>query len=267
MKNIISIFFIIFFINVIWGQDYIIKNKNINESFFLKPDPDHQVWNEVKSFKVDLLQQNIVAPSLKKRTVPYINVKAIHNGTYIAFLLEWLDPTKNDVTDVDKASDACAIQFPRGDFNATSPFMGHEGSPVVIFHWKAIWNRDIEKGYVKLEEIHPNVFTETYMFGKEIAREVNNPMSKENRISPVEELHAVGFGSSTHAEDLDIRAWGIKTNNGWKVVFTYKFNSEILPDLVPGSSTGIAFAIWGGNNKDVGGRKNYAPWRKIILEK
>lgn len=156
------------------------------------------------------MPQNITSPSLQKRTVPYVEFKSFHNGEYIAFLLEWLDPTKNDFVDTDKASDACAIQFPKGDFNATSPFMGHDGSPVVIFHWKAIWNRDIEKGFVDLEQIYPNVFTETYMFGKNIAKEAGNPLSQDNRESPAEQLTAIGFGTSTHSENPEIRAWGIK---------------------------------------------------------
>ncbi|GIX43287.1 MAG: hypothetical protein KatS3mg129_3020 [Leptospiraceae bacterium] len=266
MKKLIQFIIFLCFVKGLLADGYTVKYKNISDNFFLKPNPEEKIWDNINEFVVELMPQNITTPSLQKRTVPFVKVKAIHNKKYIAILLEWLDPTKNDITDVDKASDACAIQFPRKDFNSTSPFMGHEGAPVVIFHWKAIWNRDIEKGYVKLEDIHPNAFTETYMFGKEIAREANNPISKENRISPVEELHAEGFGTSTHAEEADIRAWGIKTLNGWKVMFTYKFDSELIPTLKPGSNTGIAFAIWGGNNKDIGARKNYAPWQPIYIE-
>lgn len=266
MKTIKIISLLLFLTINLFSQEYKIKKISIEESFFLKPNPNHELWNQITFKKINLMPQNITSPSLQKRTVPYVEFKSFHNGEYIAFLLEWLDPTKNDFVDTDKASDACAIQFPKGDFNATSPFMGHDGSPVVIFHWKAIWNRDIEKGFVDLEQIYPNVFTETYMFGKNIAKEAGNPLSQDNRESPAEQLTAIGFGTSTHSENPEIRAWGIKTDKGWKVMFSYKIDTNLLPNLKPNSKTGIGFAIWGGNNRDIGARKNYAPWQEIILE-
>lgn len=267
MKFIYKFYIFIFFINfTLFPNEYKIKKISVENDFFLKPNPNHEFWKKVNSIKINLLPQNITAPSLQKRTVPYVEFKSFHNGEYFAFLLEWLDPTKNDIVDIDRASDACAIQFPRGDFNSTSPFMGHEGSPVVIFHWKAIWNRDIEKGFVDLEQIYPNVFAETYMFGKNIAKESGNPLSQDIRQTPVEELTATGFGTSTHSENPDIRAWGIKTDRGWKVMFSYKIDSNLLPNLKPNSKSGIGFAIWGGNNRDVGARKNYSAWHEIQIE-
>jgi len=266
MRSILKFTIILIFVHNLFAEDFLVKFKSIDDNFFLKPEPGSKIWDEIQSIKVELMPQNITTPSLLEKSIPFVKFKAIHNKKYIAFLLEWPDSTKNDITDVDKASDACAMQFPRNDYNSTSPFMGHEGAPVVIFHWKAIWNRDIKKGYVKLEDIHPNAYTETYMFGKEIARESNNPVSKENRSSPIEELHASGFGTSTHSEEANIRAWGIKTKDGWKVMFTYEFNPSLIPTLKPGSKTGIAFAIWNGNNKDVGARKNYASWQTIKIE-
>jgi hypothetical protein len=266
MKNLLKIITFLFLIHGLFADGYVVKFNNIGDDFFLKPNPDAEIWNRVDNISVDLMPQNITTPSLLKNSISNVKIKAIHNKKYIAFYLEWNDSTKNDVTDVDKASDACAIQFPVKDYNSTSPFMGHDGAPVVIFHWKAIWNRDTEKGYVKVEDIHPNVFTETYMFGKEIAKEAKNPVSKENRISPVEELHAAGFGTSTHSEEADIRAWGIKTQKTWKVVFTYKINPNHIPSLKEGSNTAFALAIWDGNNKEVGSRKNYAPWQPIKIE-
>ncbi len=248
------------------AQEYVVKFNSVDNNFFEKPDPNHSIWNQIESIQFSLLPQNIITPGLKNPTVKNLKFKAFHNSSYIALLLEWNDVTKNDVTDVDKASDACAVQFARKNYLTSSPFMGHQDSPVVIFHWKAIWNRDIEKGYVQLKDIHPNAFTETYMFGMEIAKEVKNPVSNDNRLSPVEELHAKGFGTATSAEDVFVRSWGIKTANGWKVLFTYKFDPQIIENLKPKSTTGIAFAIWEGNQLNVGGRKNYSLWQTIRIE-
>lgn len=268
MRKILTLFVFLALQGFVWAEaGYTVKYQKMNNSFFENPDPGHSAWSSVKATKVKLLNQNIDKPILDKRTVPNLQMKAIHNRNYVAFKLEWSDPTENNVTDIDKTSDACAIQFPRKKASETVPFMGHDKNPVVIFHWKAIWDRDITSGYVKLEDLYPNAYTETYMFGREIARDAKNPVSNENRKKPVEELHAEGYGTSTTAKEADIRAKGAWTNNKWNVVFVYKFNEKLIPTLKPGTNTGIGFAVWGGNNKEVGGRKNYAPWQNIKLEK
>lgn len=251
---------------VLKAEDLTSKSTSQSEGFFQNPDPDNAAWNDAAALKVDLMPQNITQPGIMKATVPSVTVKSLHNSEYVSIMLEWADATKDDLVDTDRASDACAVQFPVKAYSSTIPFMGNQGAPVVILHWKAIWNRDKEKGFQQVKDIHPNVYNETYMFGKSVATDAGNPISNQSRTSPVEEIHAEGFGTVTTSQDSKIFANGKWKDGKWRVVFSYRINPDVLPALKPGSSTAIALAVWSGSDKNVGGRKNYAPWKTLRIE-
>lgn len=66
-----------------------------------------------------------------------VNVKASHNGEYIAIHMEWADATQNiDTDDNDHFPDGAAIMFPlKGD--APLVTMGSNEKPVNAWHWRA----------------------------------------------------------------------------------------------------------------------------------
>lgn len=231
----------------------------LDGTFFAKPDPQAKVWESVAATTVTLLPQNITQPSLFQTSVAQLKVKALHNKKWLAVRLEWNDKTRDDFVSLDHASDACAVQFPVKEAEKTSPFMGSKDFPVAILHWKAIWQKDIEDHYQQVKDLYPNTYNETYRFGIEAGVEAKNPLSQPKRKTPVEELTAAGFGTLTTKPEQNALGWGSYRKGKWRVVFV-----QPLKDKAPEA---MAFAVWEGGNKNVGARKNYAPWNNLLLEK
>ncbi|OGQ05846.1 MAG: hypothetical protein A2W61_06615 [Deltaproteobacteria bacterium RIFCSPLOWO2_01_44_7] len=240
----------------------------LGNSFFEKLNPNAAEWNQISEQIIQMLPQNITTPSIFKTTVSQLKVKALHNNKWVAARLEWEDKTRDANVSLDHASDACAIQFPLKEMDKTSPFMGGKDFPVEIIHWKAIWQQDIEDHYQTVKDLYPNTYFETYQFGIQAATQVKNPISEPARKTPVEELVAAGFGTLTHQSVEDSFAWGSWENGKWTVVLAHKMTTRDPNDpvLKAGKNSLIAFAIWEGSSKNVGARKNYAPWIPLVLE-
>lgn len=240
----------------------------IKNSFFENPNPQAPEWSGVAQQAVMLLPQNITPPSIFATTVPQLKVKALHNKKWLAIRLEWEDTTKNIHVETDQDSDACAVQFPLGEAEKTSPFMGNKGAPVAILHWKSIWQQDIEKGYQQVKDLYPNTWVDTERFGIHAATDVKNPVSWPGRKIPAEELMAEGFGTLTTQPEQNARGAGVWENGKWAVVLArpFKTGDPLDPVLKIGKTTSLAFAVWEGKKENVGARKNYAPWIPIVLE-
>lgn len=241
----------------------------LGEAFFTFPESTADAWKDLVPVAIPLFPQNITTPSLKESTVSTVTVKAVHNGTWLAVLLMWSDPTANVHVETDQASDACAVQFPLQEVEKTSPFMGGKDFPVAILHWKAIWQQDVGTGYQQVTDLYPHTWVDTYRFGQKTATLANNPIAHEKRTSPVEELIAEGFGTLTTQRQQNARAASTWKDGTWSVVFSRKLNTRDSQDpiLTPGEKTSLAFAVWDGSRDNVGARKNYAPWVATTLEK
>lgn len=251
------------------AQEVAAKKVSASQEFFEKPDPQAQEWAAIPESTVALLPQNITTPILPAPTVNQIQVRAIHNGKWLAIRLEWSDATDDYQVTTDRASDAVAIQFPLKDADKTSPFMGAKDVPVEIMQWKAVWQHDIDKGYQKVTDIYPNTYNETYQFGIKAAQQAGNNISNEQRKTPVEEYVAVGFGTLTIEPNQETLAHGKWKNGKWMVVFSRPLKSpdKNNPEFNPGDRSAVAFAVWEGGKKNVGSRKNYAMWVPIVFEK
>lgn len=250
------------------AQEVLVKELSVGQDFFEKPDPQAQDWDGIPESIVVLLPQNITTPSLSAPTVNQVQVKAVHNGKWLAIRVEWVDPTDDHQVTTDRASDAVAIQFPLKDASKTPPFMGAKDVPVEIMQWKAIWQHDIDQGYQKVTDIYPNTYNETYQFGIRAARDVGNPVSQERK-NPVDEYVAVGFGTLTVEPHQETLAHGKWKNGKWIVVFSrpLKSSDNNDPQFKPGDKSAVAFAVWEGGKKNVGSRKNYAMWVPLVFEK
>ena len=169
----------------------------------------------------------------------------------------------------DKATDAVAVQFPLKEVEKTSPFMGSKEAPVAIMQWKALWQHDIGQGYQKVTDIYPNTYNETYQFGINAARQAGNNISNNQRKTPVEEYVAAGFGTLTIQSHQDAQAFGNWKDGKWTVVFSRPMKSEDQndPQLKEGDKSVVAFAVWDGNQKNIGSRKNYTIWVPIVYGK
>lgn len=288
MKRIIFIIITMAVAGVANAQEIHAVYKELPREFFETPKPEDAAWKDVVASPVTLLPQNITTPGLQAASISAVSVKALHNGKWLAVQVSWADKSRDVNVDTRKATDACAIQFPILGGDKTSPFMGAKAAPVAITHWKAIWQNDVVGKYQDVQDLHPNAWMDFYFFGTgkrpyPVATSFNttagrntlgsiyvgNPIAQLQRAVPVEELMAEGFGTLTTQPQQDARGGGVWKDGRWTVVFARPMSTgdKHDPKLSPGQGTVIAFAIWDGGHQDVGGRKNYAPWVPMILEK
>lgn len=244
--------------------------------------PEHPEWQSLPEALVKMAPQNIAKPMLSKAVFQDLKIRSATSKNWLLLRLEWEDPKADAELTRGEFSDACAIQFcVKGDAKDTSPFMGNPGKPVHILHWKAIWQADIEQGYRDVEHGYPNMYVDYYPLaeGKKAedikgpalqynpARKLNNPMSLTQRKQPIEELVAVGFGSSTSQNHLDAKANGRYADKKWTVVIARPLETPDPTDsqLKAGTSVPIAFALWDGASGNRGGRKHYCMWQTLQI--
>jgi hypothetical protein len=249
-------------------------------------DPAAPSWEAIPPAPVSLMPQNIAYPTLAEQSIKAIRVKVQTDARHLAVRLEWDDPTVDDVLEVDKYSDGVAIEIPLKDADKTSPFMGNAGQPVYVCHWKAAWQRDVDVKRTDVQDLHPGFWADPYPFvagghpypvqdGYESANArrylpglaAANPVSKLHRTWPVEELHAEGFGSLADHRFQDAKGRGRWANGKWSVVLVVPRESEDAanPRIPAGTPVSLAFAVWEGGKKNVGGRKQFAPWVKVTV--
>lgn len=257
-------------------------------------DLDNSMWQTVSATNIPLAAQNIVYPNLHETSLAQMSVKSVYNGNKVAIWMEWNDTSKDVFVEVDQFSDQVAIQLPVDVNNIPSYMMGNAGGYVHIIHWKAVWQEDCENGFRDIKDAYPNATVDIYP-GQESqldrsrklqsinirAEEMvekgttfnmpgtasGNFMSKIKRQQPVEEASAVGFGTLTSMEDQTATGWARHQNGKWTVCIIFDVNSGNKYKAAMKDKTKIAFAVWDGNKENIGGRKHYAQWADLILEK
>lgn len=206
-------------------------------------------------------------------STPDVRVRAITNGTEIAFRLEWTDATKNDLPGPAHFVDACAVQVPtKIEANVPAPQMGESGKQVEITFWRADWQATVDGRPDSIREIYPNASVDHYPFeapSLEKGSAAQNEMATwyaparalgNRRVGPreptVEYMIAEGPGTLDPTPPAGSKGRGVRTDDGWSVVITRR-----LPNgLAPGSRTQIAFAVWEGSHNEVGARKMRTGW-------
>ena len=240
-------------------------------------DPGSDAWGDAHSTLVPLVAQQIAQPFLEKAVVTELDVRALHNGTRIALLLEWDDDSVDDLDGIRRYHDAVAVQLPTIAGAPPALTMGAPGSPVHILQWRATWQRDIDSGgRTGVDQIYPEVIhdvmpddvlppntAQLYWVG----REAGNPLSQVSRTTPVEEVVAEGFGSVTHLVQQTASGRGVNGEGRWKVAVALpSARTGVGARLEPGSSWPVAFAVWLGSEENRGGRKHIANWQTLVLE-
>jgi len=249
-------------------------------------DPLSPTWDTASEATVVLLPQSITYPILGKGSVSELKARALSDDKFVALRLSWADKTHDETLEVDKFTDAVAIELPLGDPQKTNPMMGSTENPVYILHWKAVWQRDVDKGRADVQDLHPGYYSDPYpfvagrfpyevqeSFQTDNARRyfpglaAGNPVSKLHRRWPVEELHAEGFGSLADHSWQDARGKGVWKDGRWSVVLAIprEVPDRANPHLLSGQNTLVAFAVWDGGSQNVGGRKHWAPFLKLVL--
>lgn len=96
-------------------------------------DPNAAIWSTAKPATFPMSPQVHWPNRILETTVKDVAVRALHDGTQVAVLLEYADPTEDP-------DDAAAIEFMVGDkkahFAHGQPMAQVEGGPVNIWYWK-----------------------------------------------------------------------------------------------------------------------------------
>ena len=216
---------------------------------------DDAVWQTVSPLTIPLSGQVITRPVWPEPTVRALTVRSVHNGTDIAFLLEWQDNTKNDRLTPGTFRDGVAIGFPLGDAPAFF-CMGQLDHYINIWHWKADWQSDIDRRAARAPE------------KKEGGVRTFEVIPR--RVSSVEDLIGGGFSTLT-TKDKQGRVQGqaFWKDGVWRVMMRRSLLSEEQENeatLVPGRIQTVSFAVWNGENKERNGQKAVAPWFQLRID-
>lgn len=217
--------------------------------------PEDAAWAKVAPMTLPLSGQVITRPVWPEPTARALSVRAVHNGTDIAFLLEWQDNTKNDRLTPGTFRDGVAIGLPLGDAPAFF-CMGQLDHYINIWHWKADWQSDIDRRAARS--------------GEKQREGVRTFEVIPRRVSSVEDLIGGGFSTLTTKEKQG-RVQGKATwkDGVWHVVMRRPLGSEEQENeakLVPGRVQTVAFAVWNGENKERNGQKAVAPWFQLVID-
>lgn len=252
----------------------------------LESDPLSNRWKDISPIFVSLTPL-----WWRDDRVEGVQVRALHNGSQLAIHLSWPQRKASDSAVAPQLfPDGAAIQF---STDPNPPFfaMGEKGRPIVLWHWKASWQRDlVQRG--DIETAYPNAATDWYQAQKNYKHGspfetrtssttshdpryltgwgAGNPMSDPNRTTPAEEARSAGFGSvtSNKIDKEPVQANGVWKDGEWHVVFIRDLNVEGKERLQfkPGDKIHTAFAVFDGSQRDRNGQKMISIWNELDLQ-
>lgn len=242
-------------------------------------DPNAAVWEAVSLHASKMILQDLVEPRLLEPSTSEVMVKAITNGSEIAFRLEWLDESQSDMPGPRHFIDGCAVQLPSmADPNVPAPQMGEVGKTVEISYWRADWQAIVEGRADNINALYPNASIDHYP--AEAKPLENNPQAQAEaaaryaparalgsrrsgpREQPVEDLIAEGPSTLSPAPNAVSKGKGVKTPKGWAVVISRPMPAGFSAAM----PSQIAFAVWEGSHIEVGARKMRTGWVPLILK-
>lgn len=261
------------------AQDLVLRAIPIAGSAGPLVDTDAAYWKDAPAIEVPMEAQVIATPQNPEPAVKGLTVRAAHNGQWLAFLIEWADPTKSDRIVVNQFGDQVAVELPSsfkpGDM--PNPMMGGPGERMHIMQWRAAFQHDMENGgEPKIGDLYPYVHVDVYP--DEVLRAtdaraytgavgVDNPISRPKRSAVLDQM-AEGFGTLTVEPEQQSDGLGVWSDGRWRVVITHPLapGDPNDPTLAPGSETLAAFAVWEGGAREVGARKAWSNWVHLKLE-
>ncbi len=249
-----ALIFASFGIPIVSPQGMFIRSHLISGS--MPTAPEDSAWDKIPPMTLPLSGQVITRPVWPEPAARALTVRSVHDGTEIAFLLEWQDNTKNDRLTPGTFRDGVAIGLPLGDAPAFF-CMGQLDHYINIWHWKADWQSDIDRRAAQPPE-------------RKGEGEVRRFEVIPRRKSSVEDLIGGGFSTLTTKEEQG-RVQGKATwkDGVWRVVIRRPLASvgqDNEARLEPGRLQTIAFAVWNGENKERNGQKAVAPWFQLSID-
>ena len=225
-------------------------------------------WKDAPAGELTLLAQPMITPRPERVLTEKMVVQSVTDGTYIAFRLRWKDTEKSEAGGLGQFSDAVALQFPMSGDALPPVMMGAEGRPVHIFHWRAQYQRDAEKGKPTMQDLYPNASVDMYAMdfhdapgGSKDEREMFNPgvalgNPQSSPKSGVDEIIAEGFSTSAVQSGHGSRGRGEWKDGQWTVAISRPLKIDGGSAIVPGGTNALAFAAWQGGQNEVGSRKS-----------
>jgi hypothetical protein len=212
-------------------------------------------------------------------STPEVQVQAMTDGKEIAFRIEWLDDSQNDLPGPARFMDGVAVQLPvKIEATVPAPQMGETGKTVEISYWRADWQAIVDGRADEITAIYPNSKPDHYPFNakplennpdaqKQAAQRYSPARSLGNgregpRQQPVEDLIAEGPGTLSPGPNAFSRGKGVRTSTGWTVVITRPLPSGLTKE----ASSQIAFAVWQGAHGETGARKMRSGWVNLLLK-
>lgn len=246
-------------------------------------DPLDKAWQSAQPITVDLHGQIITTPMHMNPSVKSLTVRSLSTGRGIGFLLVWEDRSEDRFMSIGTFSDAVAVQVPYTPSDQVPITMGGPGQRVLILHWTAFRQENIDHGYFDTAKAQPNYTYDWYPHAEppyKYPEDWHNPYAlnyiggekvfRKNTIqTPVREVVAEGFGSSTWKDIQGAEGKGVYKDGRWHVVITRKFVQENSsnPEWGAGKTTFINFAVWDGANGERGARKSLEfGWTPLKIE-
>ncbi len=246
-------------------------------------DPASDVWQQAAEHPAKLLKQEIAEPTLTEPGVELVRVRALHDGEWVVFRLEWNDATEDWIPRTGRSCDAAAIQFPfapAGDLPDAA--MGEKGKSVRIWYWKAVWQDDQTRDEAgrgdRISSLYPNAAVDHYPFEANPsaraemekryapARAAGNPIAVLPGAGAVQVLMAEGFGNTRVAPAQSARGRGQWVRGKWMTTIARPLRGGAeLGDLEVGKRSYVAFAIWDGDKAHTGSRKMRSEWISLSL--
>lgn len=235
-------------------------------------DPNAPFWAQQPMVEVPMLPQNVTTPNNLQPAVSQLQVRAVHDGFKIAFLLEWPDATMSLRNVVNQFADNVALELPVNPKPEAlpAPMMGNLGGRVSILQWRSVFQNDLIAGEPTVRSLYPNALIDIYpdeLLKASDARPYQGALGLDNPISrprgtPVIEQMAEGWGTLTDKPAQHGEGMGAWKEGKWQVVISHPLQTQDAndPPLTPGLATSVAFAVWDGGNHEVGARKAWANW-------
>lgn len=247
----------------------------------LPSSPDDPAWSAVPVHAAPLLPQDVVEPRQLKPSTATLEAQALTDGKSIALRLAWSVPARSDQLAPGTFSDAVAVQLPAAPaapaVGPPNPMMGEAGREVEITYWRAAWQAIVDGRPDTVAALHPNARVDTYPFESASlvpgspeqlamakryapAVAVGNPVAGP-RQSAVQDLVAAGPGTLRPAAAALSTGTGKATPTGWVVVIV----RPLPKGAAPGARSQVAFAVWQGQQGEVGARKMRTGWIPLAV--
>jgi hypothetical protein len=243
----------------------------------LPANPADPAWETAPEHLAKMVPQDLVEPRLMTPSTPEVKVRALTDGSQIAFRLQWTDTNKSDAPGPGKMVDACAVQIPEKiEKDLPDPQMGREGQSVQVTYWRADWQATVDGRGDTIRDLYPNASIDHYPHsakplepGSAAQKEMETRYSPARALGhirsgprsvPVEDLVSNGPGTLAPGPSLGAKGAGRYGEQHWSVVI-----SRRLPEgLGPEQRTHVALAVWQGSQQESGSRKMRTGWIPLL---